>query len=61
MTKPLDFLAGLIGQQIDGGCDHCDAFQTVEEHPYSGAWVLTVNHDLDCDFLNNRIPKGLRK
>lgn len=32
MTNALDFLNGLTDQQIPGGCDHCDAFQTVEQH-----------------------------
>lgn len=57
MTK-LDFLAALTGQQIPGGCDHCDAYQTMRRHE-SGSWIMTVHHDADCPFLAARTPRGL--
>lgn len=51
--RPLDFLAGLLGAQIPGGCDQCaEPYQSVEHHP-SGSWVLTVHHDEGCPVLVN--------
>ena len=39
--------AAAKGQQIQGGCDLCSAYQTLgEESP--GVYVLTVHHDDDC-------------
>ena len=38
------------GQQIRGGCDSCDAFQTIEEVD-DGVWSLTVHHDTWCPVL----------
>jgi len=57
MTNRLDF-ADLIGQQIPGGCDDCDAYQTMSRHD-SGAWILNIHHDADCPFYAS-IPKGHR-
>jgi len=40
-------LEATIGRQIPGGCEDCDAFQTVERmHP--GVYVLHVHHDATC-------------
>jgi hypothetical protein len=40
----------LDGQRIPGGCDSCNAYQTVE--PIEAAvWRVTVRHDDDCPFL----------
>lgn len=42
-------LSPLIGQQIPGGCDDCDAYQEVQQsHP--GIFLLTVVHDDTCPF-----------
>ncbi len=57
--RPLDFLAALIGHEIPGGCDDCDAYQSTTRHE-SGSWILTVHHDEDCNFLTG-LPRGLRK
>lgn len=40
----------LDGQRIEGGCQHCDAYQTVDPMA-AGAWVLTVHHDDWCPVL----------
>lgn len=37
---------------VPGGCDHCNAEQTVAHHPrLKGMWKLTVHHDHDCPWL----------
>lgn len=41
MLGPLD------GQRVPGGCDHCDAFQTVSPQS-AGVWSLLVHHDDWC-------------
>lgn len=46
-------LGPLEGQRIAGGCEQCDAFQTVEAVE-AGVWTLTVHHDPDCPFLAKR-------
>ena len=39
-------LAPLVGLEIRGGCDDCDAHQTVnQQHDH---WVITVAHDDHC-------------
>jgi hypothetical protein len=43
-------LGPLDGAEIAGGCDHCDAVQTVEPAA-AGVWSITVRHDDDCPFL----------
>lgn len=35
------------GQQIRGGCESCDAYQTLAEAD-TGVWSLTVHHDEWC-------------
>jgi hypothetical protein len=42
-----DFLSSLAGKEISGGCETCDAYQTVRE-VQPGIWSLTVHHDDDC-------------
>ena len=49
MLGPLD------GAQIPGGCDHCDAYQTVAPIE-AGVWTMTVHHDDDCPVLTQ--PEG---
>jgi len=45
-----ELLGPLDGAQIPGGCDTCDAYQTIE--PMSaGIWTVTVVHDDDCPTL----------
>ena len=42
--------AATKGQHVRGGCDSCDAHQTLEEVD-DGIWSLTVHHDDDCPVL----------
>lgn len=43
-------LGRLDGARIPGGCDQCDAYQTVRaEAP--GVWVIDVFHDEGCPVL----------
>jgi len=55
MTCPGLDLSHLLGREIPGGCDLCDAFHTVaEDEEMPGVWVLTVHHDDDCLALRAR-------
>ncbi len=47
---PGDLLEALIGQQIPGGCDTCDAVQVVAKLA-SHVFAVQVNHDDDCPEL----------
>ena len=54
MKSPTDFSA-LTGREIPGGCDDCNAVQTMEEDAtIPGVWHLTVKHDDECPFLRAR-------
>jgi len=45
-----DILGPLDGAEIPGGCDTCDAYQTV--HPVkAGIWQIVVHHDDWCPTL----------
>jgi hypothetical protein len=50
---PLTSLAGLDGARIEGGCDYCDAYQTVAP-AVAGVWTLAVHHDDWCPWLRQR-------
>jgi hypothetical protein len=42
-------------QPIPGGCDRCDAFQTMTADPaHDGIYHLTITHDDWCPFLRAR-------
>lgn len=45
-----DLLGPLDGARIPGGCDHCDAYQTVNPTT-AGVWKITVHHDDDCTWF----------
>ncbi|WP_159448802.1 hypothetical protein [Demequina sp. NBRC 110053] len=45
--------------QIPGGCQDCDAFQTLDETS-PGIYVLAVHHDDTCPQLRAQIRKGNR-
>ena len=52
---PRSALEAMTGHRIPGGCDDCDAYQTVERRPddaWGGVYVLTVHHDDGCPFLS---------
>jgi hypothetical protein len=46
-------LGPLEGGQIPGGCDSCNAYQTVSPLR-TGVWRITVHHDSDCKWLQAR-------
>lgn len=39
--------AAAKGDQVRGGCDLCDAYQTLEQVD-DGIWSLVIHHDGDC-------------
>lgn len=41
-------LAALDGIRIDGGCEHCDAYQTIQANALPGLAILHVYHDDWC-------------
>lgn len=45
--KPSAVLDVMTGRRLPGGCDDCDAYQTVDEHT-PGLYVLEVHHDATC-------------
>lgn len=50
-TSLLDDLAARIGdQRVPGGCDDCDAYQTMTR-PSPGVFSVTVHHDSSCPWL----------
>jgi hypothetical protein len=52
-TAVLNILGPLDGTEIPGGCDHCDAYQTVKPVT-AGVWSVTVHHDDDCPWWLER-------
>jgi hypothetical protein len=44
------YLGPLEGARIPGGCEYCDAYQTVEPIQ-SGAWIINVHHDDWCPWV----------
>jgi hypothetical protein len=47
----LDAYLTVKDQPVDGGCDDCHAYQTVEEF-LPGVAVLLVHHSPGCPFLS---------
>jgi len=47
MSSPGELLTSCLGRQIPGGCDDCDAYQTVTAET-AGVWTLHVHHDETC-------------
>lgn len=45
-------LASLDGTQIPGGCERCDAYQTMRVG-INGVHHVTVHHDDWCPWLND--------
>lgn len=43
-------MARLDGKRVPGGCDDCDAYQTVAP-ARAGAWLVRVHHDDWCPTL----------
>lgn len=50
-------LAALDGARVPGGCEHCDAEQTVRPDG-AGVWVVTVEHDPQCPVLLAKVRRG---
>ena len=52
-TNPVsELLRGLVGEQVPGGCDHCDAFiKTTSDIEHPDFFLTTVHHDDDCPWL----------
>jgi hypothetical protein len=57
MTQPPVDFSPLAGREIPGGCDECDAYQTVRQVT-DGIWSLTVHHDENCRFDRARVGKS---
>lgn len=57
MNKPRqnpihELFGGVDGAEIPGGCDHCDAYQTVTITDFGGQ--ITVHHDDWCPVLRSK-------
>jgi hypothetical protein len=52
MSRLDDLFAQFGGGQIAGGCDECDAYQSLESVA-PGVHALTVHHDDDCPVLRS--------
>ena len=48
-------LAELVGRKLPGGCDDCDAYQSVAQAG-PDLYVLTVHHDATCPWVNGGGP-----
>jgi len=46
-------LDALLGQKIPGGCDDCDAYQTMAQA--DGFYILRVHHDDWCATLAKHV------
>ena len=55
MTRHTAFdFSALVGREIPGGCDRCDALQVMAvDEDVPGVWHLQVQHDDDCPFLRS--------
>lgn len=51
-------LGPLDGARLPGGCDDCEAYQTVEPGPFPGVWINRVHHDDWCPALALMEPAG---
>lgn len=49
----VDMLGPLDGARVPGGCDSCDAYQTVGPLA-EGVWQVAVHHDDDCPWFTAR-------
>lgn len=45
------------GRLIPGGCDNCNAYQTLDQIE-DGVWSLIVHHDDWCPFLRARTAEA---
>ncbi|MDQ3477406.1 MAG: hypothetical protein M3492_14060 [Actinomycetota bacterium] len=49
-SSPASVLDQLTGHRIPGGCDDCDAYQTITQQT-PGVYLLNVWHDDSCPEL----------
>ena len=50
-----DLFRDFEDEPIRGGCDKCDAYQTMKPDPvHEGIFYLEVHHDPECPFLRKR-------
>ena len=42
-----EVIGSFVGREISGGCDHCDAYQTVTPI-MPGGWSVGIHHDDWC-------------
>lgn|GEM_PF-1884895 len=56
MSELDDLFRQTEDQPIPGGCDRCEAFQTVDS-PTPGVHIIHVHHDDWCPFLRERETK----
>ncbi len=55
-SSPASVLDQLTGHRIPGGCDDCDAYQTMTKRD-NGVFRVTVHHDDTCPWLNARTSR----
>jgi hypothetical protein len=48
-----ELFEAMAGRHIEGGCDDCNAYQTMMTRQ-DGIHVLTIHHDDTCPFLQAR-------
>ena len=48
-AHPRDVLGAIDGLRVAGGCEHCDAYQTVEP-AFEGVWIFIIHHEDECPF-----------
>jgi hypothetical protein len=48
------------GKRILGGCDYCDAYQTLEP-VLAGVWSVRIYHDSWCPFLRRYLSRQERR
>jgi hypothetical protein len=57
-------VAPFVGKQIPGGCDYCDAYQTIEPIPGfedTGAWINQIHHDDWCPWWIRHRNRAARR
>lgn len=57
---PNEILQALAGHTIPGGCDHCQAHQTITDAGCS-VHVLTVHHDDTCPVYKRQKQRRRRR
>ena len=54
-----DLFRDFEDEPIPGGCNKCDAFQTMRPDPtHAGIYYLEIHHDAGCPFLRSREGKN---